>query len=144
MYHIRYTTNENTFPIILHNSGGYFGLILSRIKFSANTRSKHSRNRRFIYCCRKSSKKPYKLLCLTKNTRLDQEESNGQIFWTLLKSVKGKIIVNTDWELAYAIKQTRRDRMANTASHLTFYSYFMHDPFAFCYDCQPPLGEIVF
>ena len=43
------------------------------------------------------------------NTRLGQEESNGQIFyWTLLKAIKGKILVNTYWELAYTIKQTRR------------------------------------
>ena len=51
----------------------------------------------------------HNLLCLTINTRLGQEESNGQIFyWTLLKSIKGEIIVNTYWELAYTIKQTRR------------------------------------
>ena len=65
-------------------------------------------------------------MCLIKNTRLDQEESNGQTFWTLLKAIKGKVIVNIYWELAYAIKQTTRDRMTNTASHITFYSYFMH------------------
>ena len=56
-------------------------------------------------------------IVLDLNTRLDQEESNGQIFWTLLKAIKGKIIVNTYWELEYAIKQTRRDRMANTVGH---------------------------
>ena len=75
---------------------------------------------------------------------LDQKESNGRIFWTLLKAIKGKIIVNTYWELAYAIKQTRRDRMANTVGHITFLQFFMHGPFAFCYNCQPSLGEIVF
>ena len=67
----------------------------------------------------------YKLLCLTKYTRLDQEESNDQMFWILLKeAIKGKIIVNTYWELAYTIKQTRRDRMANTASHITVLQLF--------------------
>ena len=78
------------------------------------------------------------------NTKLDQAESNGQIFWTLLKAIKQNIILNAYWELAYAIKQTRRDRMTNTASHLTFYSYFMHGPFAFSCDCQQSLGQIVF
>ena len=29
--------NENTFQIILHNSGGHLGLILCRIKFSTIT-----------------------------------------------------------------------------------------------------------
>ena len=66
----------------------------------------------------------YNLLCLTENIRLDQEESNGQIFWTLLKAIKGKIIVNTYWELAYAIKQTKRDGMANTVGHITFLQLF--------------------
>ena len=28
LFHINYITNENTFQIILHNSGGHFGLIL--------------------------------------------------------------------------------------------------------------------
>ena len=68
----------------------------------------------------KSSLELYNLLYLTKNTRHDQEESNGQIFWTLLKTIKGKIIVNSYWELAYAIKQTRRDRMAKTVVYITF------------------------
>ena len=39
----------------------------------------------------------YNLLCLTENTRFDQEESNGPIFLTLLKAIKGKIIVNAYW-----------------------------------------------
>ena len=33
--------NENTFQMILHNSGDRFELILWRIKFSTITRSKH-------------------------------------------------------------------------------------------------------
>ena len=28
LYHIKYITSENTFQIMLHNSGGHFGLIL--------------------------------------------------------------------------------------------------------------------
>ena len=92
--------------------------------FSTIARSKHSRNRRFITSHRKSSKKLYNYLCLTKNTRLDQEKINGQIFWTILKAIKGKIIVNTYWELVYAIKQTRRDRMANTVGYITFLQLF--------------------
>ena len=55
---------------------------------------------------------------------LDQEESNAQIFWTLLKAINGKINVNTYRELAYAIKQTRRDRMANIVGHVTFLQLF--------------------
>ena len=55
-----------------------------------------------------------------KQTDHDQEESNSQIFWTLLKAIKGKITVNTYWESAYAIKQTRIDRMVNTVSYITF------------------------
>ena len=43
-----------------------------------------------------------------------------RFFWTLLKAVKGKIIVNSYWELAYPIKQTRRDRMANTVGDNIF------------------------
>ena len=78
---------------------------------------------------------------LTENTRLDQEESNGQMFWTLLKAIKGKIIVNAYWELAYAIKQTRRERMAKIASHITVFTVILC--MVRC-DCQPSLGEIVF
>ena len=41
-------------------------------------------------------------------------------FLGIIESNQGKIIVNTYWELAYAIKQTRRDRMVNTVGHITF------------------------
>ena len=39
--------------------------------------------------------------------------------------------MNTYWELPYAIKQRIRDRMTNTASHITFFNYFAHGPFTF-------------
>ena len=82
-------------------------------------------------------------MCLTKNTRLDQGKSNGQIFLTLLKAIKGNIILNIYWKLAYIIKQTRINGMVNTVSCIHFYSYSMHGQFTFCCDCQPPNGRNV-
>ena len=41
-------------------------------------------------------------------------------FLDIAESNPGKVIVNTYWELACTIKQTRRDRMMNTASHIMF------------------------
>ena len=61
---------------------------------------------------------------VNRSLKADCTDFNGQIFWTLLKAIKGKIIVNTCWELAYAIKQTRRDRMAKTVDHITFLQLF--------------------
>ena len=56
----------------------------------------------------------YNLLCLTENTDLlDITESN-----------KGKDNPERVLELAHAIKQTRIDRMANTASYMTFLQLF--------------------
>ena len=54
----------------------------------------------------------YNLLCFTENTRLDQEESNG--------SNQGKDNHEHLLGLAYALKQTRRDKVANTVSYMTF------------------------
>ena len=42
----------------------------------------------------------------------------------------------TYWELTYAVKQTRTDRMVNTVSYITFLQLSMHGQFAFCCDCQ--------
>ena len=47
-------------------------------------------------------------------------------FLTLLKAIKGKIIVNTYWELAYAVKQAKIDRMVNTVSYITFLQLFFY------------------
>ena len=51
---------------------------------------------------------------------LIKEKVTVRYFWTLLKAIKGKIIENTHWKLAYAVKQTRIDSMVNTVSYVTF------------------------
>ena len=56
LYHVTYITNENTFQILLHNSGGHFELILLIIKFSTITRCKHSRKDGLSLAIRKVAK----------------------------------------------------------------------------------------
>ena len=58
-------------------------------------------------------------------------------FWTLLKANKGKIIVNTYWELAYVVNQTTIDSMVDTEQLYNIFINSMHGQIAFCCDCQP-------
>ena len=75
-------------------------------------------------------------MCLTKNTRLDQGESNGQIFLDIIESNQGKD--NNEHLLGISVpsKKTRIDSMVNTVSYITFLQLFYAWSVCFCCDCQ--------
>ena len=76
-------------------------------------------------------------MCLSKNTRLDERESNGQIFLDIIQSNQMKDNSEYSLGISCVVKQTRTDSMVNSVSYITFLQLFHAWSVPFCCDCQP-------
>ena len=84
-------------------------------------RSEHSRNGSFVASHSKNRKKLHNLLCLTKNTRLGQGQSNGQILLDIIKSNQRKD--NSEHLLGISVRsQANKDRYSG--EHCELYNIF--------------------